>query len=68
MVDSTTQKVAKADAKKGEEMFSEVEDMATLLNKVYKLVEDYKATLQPGGQAKELVGGGIGQHGPLQQL
>ena len=43
VVVSTTQKIDMADAKKGEEMYSKVEDIATMLSKVYKWVEDCKS-------------------------
>ena len=37
-------------------MFSEVEDMATLLNKVYKLVEDYKGLFNLEDKPRNLFG------------
>ena len=37
-------------------MFSEVEDMATLLNKVYKLVEDYKGLYNLEDKPRNLLG------------
>ena len=48
--------LAMADAKKGLGMFSKVVVVATLLSKVYKLVEDYKGLYNLEDKPRNLVG------------